>query len=579
MSERPAGGYVVRQRALLAVFACAAAALAWRAIDLQLTHNDFLRDHGDARSLRVVEMPAHRGMINDRRGEPLAISTPVSSVWATPRRVLAAGGRLAELAGLLGTTPEHLRTVMEPRRDREFVYLKRHVPPDLADRVMQLRIDGVSLAQESRRYYPTGEVTAHLLGFTNVDDIGQEGIELAFDDRLRGHNGAKRVIKDRLGRTIENVESIRAAEPGHDLVLSIDKRIQYVAYRELKAAVLANRARAGSVVVMDTRTGEVLAMVNQPSYNPNNRSGRKGDFFRNRALTDVYEPGSTIKPFTIAAALDAGAFKPDTRIDTNPGRFTIGRHTVRDIHNYGVLDVTGVIEKSSNVGASKIALALDPEVLWHSFHALGFGSGTGLGFPGESPGYLPDYQGWREIEHATLAFGYGLSSTTAQLAQAYGVFANDGRLVPLTLEHRAQAPPGVRVYSEETARAVLRMMQGVVEVGTARLAAVPGYRVAGKTGTVHKLLEDGYATDRYLSLFAGLVPATRPRLAAVIMIDEPQGGEYYGGRVAAPVFAAIMREALRLMNVPPDDPPSLPTHVVALRETPPPDTAAEGGSP
>ncbi|MCC7410231.1 MAG: penicillin-binding protein 2 [Gammaproteobacteria bacterium] len=547
-------GYPLRRRIVLAVFALVAAGLSWRGVDLQLTNNQVLKTQGNARYLRVVEIPAHRGVITDRRGEPLAISTPVSSIWGTPRRLLAERARWPRLASLLGTDTEYLRTVLEPRADREFVYLKRHVSPDLAERVMALGIDGVALVQEQRRYYPAGEVTAHVLGFTNVDDVGQEGVELAFEGHLSGINGAKRVLRDRLGRIVENVERIRSPQPGHGLALSIDKRIQYLAYRELKSAVMTHRARAGSIVIIDPASGEVLAMVNQPSFNPNNRSDLKGDYYRNRAVTDVIEPGSTIKPLTVSAALDSGAFEPSTRIDTRPGHFTIGRHTVRDVHDYGVLDVTGVLVKSSNVGASKMALALDPEVLWSAFHGVGFGMTTQLGFPGESAGQLRDYQGWREIEHATMAFGYGLSTTVVQLAQAYGVIANDGRLVPLTLVRAdGPSPEGKQVFHAQAARAVRAMLEAVVRTGTGTKAAVRGYRVAGKTGTVRKLTGDGYAENRYLSLFAGFVPASNPRLVTVVLIDEPKGAEYYGGLVAAPVFARIMRDAVRLLNIPPDD--------------------------
>ncbi|MGE0384854.1 MAG: peptidoglycan D,D-transpeptidase FtsI family protein [Gammaproteobacteria bacterium] len=555
-----------RRWVLLGLFALAACGLAWRALTLQLTHHDFLKGQGDDRSVRVVELAAHRGTITDRNGEALAVSTPVSSVWAAPRRLLQQRNRWAELGEVIGLSREHLRSLIEPRVSREFVYLRRHVSPELADAVARLGIEGVGLVKESRRYYPAGEVTAHLLGFTNVDDVGQEGVELAFDKPLSGIDGAKRVIKDRLGRIVENIEIIRAPQDGTSIALSIDKRVQYVAYREVKAAVMANRARAASAVIVDARTGEILAIVNQPSFNPNNRGALKGEFYRNRAMTDVYEPGSVMKPFTIAAALDAGTIEPGTRVDTGPGQFTIGSHTVHDIHNYGTLDITGIIEKSSNIGATKIALGLDSEVLWRAFHGAGFGTTSGTGFPGESPGFLPDYNRWREIEHATISFGYGLSTTTAQLAQAYTVFANRGRLVPASLLRRDGAADGERVFSEHTAETMRAMLQTVVESGTGKLAAVPGYHVAGKTGTVHKIEGDGYAPDRYLSVFAGLVPATNPRLVGVVMIDEPQGGEYYGGRVAAPVFAAIMRDALRLLNIPPDDPPTVLAAAMALHE-------------
>lgn len=553
MSQVLPRGHAVRRRIAVGVLFIAAGGLAWRAVDLQLTRNDFLRDRGDARYLRVVAVPAHRGMITDRHGEPLAISTPVSSVWAAPRRLLADRSRWPELAAVLGTNVEHLRAVVEPRADREFVYLKRHVPPALAAQIAGLGVDGVALTREYRRYYPTGEVTAHVLGFTNVDDVGQEGLELAFDAALRGVEGAKRVIKDNLGRVVENVESIRAPEPGRTLKLSIDKRVQYVAYRELKAAVQAHRARGGAIVVLDAQSGEILAMANQPSFNPNNRNQLESAYYRNRAVTDVFEPGSTAKPFTVAAALESGVFTTGSRIDTAPGRFAIGRHTIHDLHDYGVLDLAGVIVRSSNVGAAKIALALDAERLWRTLHAVGFGRLTELGFPGESAGKLNDYEDWREIEQATLAFGYGLAATPVQLAGAYAVIAAGGRRLPLTLIAREGRPAGERVLSARVASELRAMLEGVVTAGTGKRAGVPGYRVAGKTGTVHKPGAQGYAEDRYVSLFAGFAPASTPRLVAVVVIDEPRAGEYFGGSVAAPVFGAVTRAALRLLNVPPDD--------------------------
>jgi cell division protein FtsI (penicillin-binding protein 3) len=536
----------------MVVFGIGAAGLGWRALDLQLTNREFLQDHGDARYLRAVETKAHRGMIVDRNGEPLAISTPVHSVWANPGTFLKHRHQWAQLAALLDTTVEHLETLILPRQEREFVYLRRHISPDLAATLRRAAIPGVGLIEEHRRYYPAAEVTAHLLGFTNVDDQGQEGIELAFDSTLKGTPGLRRVMKDRIGRIVEDVERIRAVRPGHDLTLSIDKRIQYVAYRELKAAVQAHHAIAGSAVLLDSRTGEILALVNQPSFNPNNRSELKGDHYRNRAVTDVFEPGSTVKPFTIAAALESGRYTPATSIDTAPGFFKVGRDTVRDARNFGRLDVVGVIEKSSNVGASKIALSMEAKTLWETFSSVGFGSGTGIGLPGESFGRLNDFRHWQEIEHATHAFGYGLSVTALQLARAYSVFATDGVTRPLSIVRQKQPPPGRRVISRATADLVKGMLRRAVTHGTGTHAAVAGYTVAGKTGTVHKSTTNGYAEDRYLSLFAGLIPATDPRLVAVVVIDEPRGGEHFGGRVAAPIFARIMQEATRTLNLVPD---------------------------
>lgn len=541
-----------RGRLLLSLFAIAAAALVWRAAYLQLTHKDFLQNHGDARYLRTVAIPAHRGVIMDRYGEPLAVSTPVSSVWAMPRQLASAPAQWPKLADALDLRVGQLKALIEPRIHREFVYLKRRVDPMVARQVMNLGIPGVSLQSEYRRYYPMAEVTAHLLGFTNIDDSGQEGVELAFDGHLRGTPGAKRVIKDRLGQSVKNVESIRAPKPGQDLTLSIDKRLQYVAYRELKAGVQRHQARAGSIVILDTQSGGILAMVNQPSYNPNNRNGLKGEHFRNRAVTDVFEPGSTIKPFTVAAALETGAYAPSTRIDTHPGYFRVGRHTIKDLHNYGVLDVLGIIKNSSNVGATKIALSLEPDTIWRLFNRLGFGGYTAIGFPGEAPGYLRDHHEWRALERATLAFGYGLSVTTLQLAQAYLILATDGIALPLTLEQRLGPLEAERILTPKTAQQVRAMLEEVVRDGTGTRAQVAGYRLAGKTGTVHKPSRRGYAEHRYVALFGGMIPASKPRLVAVVMVDEPRGGDYFGGMVAAPIFAQVMRDAVRLMNIPPD---------------------------
>ncbi len=546
--------YAGRRNVVTLIFAAAAAALIARAVALQFTHREFLQGHGDARFLRVVSTEAHRGMIVDRMDEPLAISTLVSSVWANPRKLSLSAADWRRLAALLGTDAPTLKTLVARRKGRDFVYLKRQVEPGVAQRITAAGLPGIAIDREYRRYYPTGEVTAHLLGFTNVDDSGQEGVELAFDRHLRGASGAVRVIKDRLGRVVENVESIQPARPGRDLAISIDRRLQYLAYRELKMAIFAHRAQAGAMVILDARTGEVLAMANQPSYNPNNRAGLRGEYYRNRAVTDVFEPGSTLKPFTIAAALDSGNFYPDTPVETGPGFFTVGGYKVRDIHNYGRLDVAGVIAKSSNVGAARIALAMEPQQIWGMLNRVGFGSVTATGFPGEAAGRLTDYRHWRDIEQATLAFGYGLSATTLQLAQAYSAFANGGVLVPMTLLRTGRPPAGRRVMSAESAAHVRAMLETVIRDGTGRLAYIPGYRVAGKTGTVHKAGTDGYAEDRYLSLFAGIVPAGNPRLVAVVVIDDPRSGEYFGGRVAAPVFSRVMQDALRLLNVPPDDP-------------------------
>jgi cell division protein FtsI (penicillin-binding protein 3) len=542
--------------------------LLWRAVDLQLLNNDFLRNHGDARALRVVKIPAHRGVITDRNGEPLAMSTPVHSIWATPRKALEYPEQLQSLAELLGINNDDLLQMLRDRIGRDFVYLKRHIDPDLADQINDLNLPGVYLQREYRRYYPAGEVTAHLIGFTNVDDNGQEGLELAYDAWLRGTPGSKRVLKDRLGRVVENIESITASKPGKILNLSIDRRVQYLAYRELKATVMNHQARGGSLVMLDVRTGEVMAMVGQPSYNPNNRSGLKSEYYRNRAVTDILEPGSTIKPFTISAALESGQYLSSTTIDTHPGYFKVGDHTIRDIRNYGVIDVATVIKKSSNVGASKIALSLEPKTLWEMFSRLGFGQLTGSAFPGETTGNLSSYHNWSDVELATIAFGYGLSVTALQLAQAYAVLAAEGVMTPISFIKVSDPVAGQRVMSVSVARQVRKMLESVVqEQGTGKRAAVRGYRIAGKTGTVHKATQGGYSEDRYLSLFAGMAPASHPRFAMVVVLDEPGGNEYYGGQVAAPVFSKVMAGSLRLLNITPDDIPAFTSQIMASSES------------
>jgi len=548
--------------------------LVWRAIDLQVVSRQFLQNQGDARYLREVSVPADRGMILDRNGEPLAISTPVDSVWANPQELVKARGEWVRLCVELNLDISELQQLLANHSNKEFVYLKRHVIPEIAQRVADLKIPGVFLSRENRRYYPAGEVTSHVIGFTNIDDRGQEGVELAMDEWLRGTPGSKRVIKDRLGQIVEEVEQVRLPQRGNDVVLTIDRRIQYLAYRELKAAVQKNQAKSGSVVILDAHNGEILAMVNQPSYNPNNRDALQLDRLRNRAVTDVFEPGSTAKPFTVAAALESGKYKPQSIIDTTPGLYRVGRKVIRDHRNYGAIDMATLIQKSSNVGASKLALSIEPRMLWTVFAGAGFGETTGVSFPGESTGLLSDYYSWREIERATLSYGYGMSVTALQLARAYTLFANDGSIKPVTLVRNNQNSDDPSLYyraepvlSKSTVDQVRQMMEMVVEDGgTGVNAQVPGYKIAGKTGTVKKSGEGGYIEDSYVSLFAGLAPATKPRLLMVVMINEPRGDEYYGGAVAAPVFSKVMTGALRLMDVPPDDLPSLQGAHVAYLE-------------
>jgi cell division protein FtsI (penicillin-binding protein 3) len=539
---------------MVGLFLSAAALLSARALYLQWVETEVLQHRAAQLHLRVVELPAHRGMITDRRGEPLAISTPIDTAGAAPAELLQARERLPEVARVLDIDAERLSRILRTRQDREFAFLKRHLLPSVSERLSALGVPGIVLRREYHRYYPGSESTAHLIGFTDIDDIGQEGLERAFDDTLRGTPGHKRVIKDNRRRVVENIEVIASARPGRDLALSIDKRVQHVAYRELRSAVQRHRARAGSVVVLDARTGEVLAAVNRPSYNPNDRRQIKGEYHRNRAFTDVFEPGSTLKPFTIAAALQAGACQPSTVIDTWPGVLRVGRQIIRDIHDYGLLDVTGVIEKSSNVGTAKIALSLSPEVLWRSLVRLGFGRSPDSGFPGEAEGSLPHHRHWREIDHATMAFGYGLSVSAVQLASAYTALANGGVLMQAGIVRLDAPPAGTRVLSRTVADQIRRMLEGVVTGGTGTRAQIPGYRIAGKTGTVHKTRPGGgYTKDRYLALFAGMIPASRPRLVGVVVIDEPRTGGYFGGEIAAPVFSSIMTEAVRLFDISPDD--------------------------
>jgi len=557
MTGQPQLIHPARHFIVLGLLAMVIFFLLWRAVDLQVMNNGFLQEQGDARHLRVLDMPAHRGMITDRNGEPLAISTPVDSVCANPQEVIMARDSWPLLARMLDISPDYLQRRLMDNAAREFVYIKRHINPEIAQQVMALNIPGIFLQREYRRYYPAGEVTTHIVGFTNIDDAGQEGLELAYDKWLRGTPGSKRVIKDRLGRVIENVESIEEPAPGMDLKLSIDRRIQYLAYRELKAAILQHNARSGSAVMLDVRTGEVVAMVNQPSFNPNNRGTLHSDHYRNRAVTDVFEPGSTIKPFTVAAALETGKFHPHTFIDTSPGFFRVGKNTVRDIRNFGSIDVTAIIQKSSNVGASKIALSLEPKQMWGMFSRVGFGALTGSGFPGEVGGLLSDYWRWHDIERATLSFGYGLSVTPLQLAHAYTVLADKGRMKPVSFLMVNEVPRGESVIDAKIAQQVVAMMEKVITTeGTGVMARIAGYHVAGKTGTVQKSGIGGYSNEHYIAMFAGIAPASRPRLAMVVVINEPRNEEYYGGHVAAPVFATVMAGALRLMGIAPDDVPA-----------------------
>lgn len=542
-----------RRRVLLVAVLLGFAVLVGRSIYLQSTHKQFLQQKGDARYSRTLKLPAHRGMIMDRHGEPLAISTPVESIWASPPDVKINKEQLKALAKLLDLKPEGIDSKLA-NNPREFVYIKRRIPPELAAQVMRLGIPGIFMQREYRRYYPAGEVSAHIVGFTGVDEIGREGFELAAQDWLSGKTGSRRVIKDRQGRIVEDLEAVKVPQDGKDLVLAIDRKVQYLAFRELAKAVEQHQARAGAVIVLDAKTGEVLAMANVPSYNPNNPVNLAGRA-RNRAIVDIFEPGSTLKPFTAAAALEAGTFNADTMIQTSPGAFKIGPNTIRDVHPQGLINVSQVIQKSSNVGSAKMALSLEPKYLWNVFNQVGFGRSTNVGFPGEAAGKLRDFKTWRPIEQATMSYGHGISMTLLQLARAYTVFANDGELRPVTLHKLKEPAVGEQVFSVQTARALREMMElAVLPGGTAPRAQVLGYRVAGKTGTAHKLGVGGYQRDKYVSSFVGMAPASDPRLIMAVMIDEPTAGQYYGGAVAAPVFSAVMAGALRMMAIPQDAP-------------------------
>ncbi len=528
--------------------------LAGRAVYLQGLNNAFLQAKGESRYTRSMEITATRGVIVDRNNDLLAISTPVESVAASPADIEISEDQALKLAKLLQIDAADLKRKLEDAQ-REFVYLKRQLPPEQAAKVVELNIPGVFLQREYRRFYPAAEQLAHIIGFTNIDGKGQEALELAFEDQLRGKSGFRRVIKDRKGRIVEDMESIRAPQHGERLMLTIDAKIQHLAFRELKKAMVNHRAKAGGIVVLDAATGEVLAMANFPTYNPNQRGGVDASRMRNRVVTDLFEPGSTLKPFTVATALEMGAVTPATIIDTAPGQLTIGKATIHDAHPSGALTVAQVIQKSSNVGAAKLALRLPSEKMWNVFNSVGFGTPPQSGFPGEVSGRLRAHENWKPIEQATMSYGHGISVSLLQLARAYSIFATDGELKSPALIKRDAPAEARRVISVETAQAVRRMLEMAVQPGgTAPQARVAGYRVAGKTGTAHKIEGRGYAVNRYIASFVGFAPVSNPRLIVAVMIDEPAAGQYYGGAVAAPVFSEVVGGALRLMGVPPDAP-------------------------
>jgi len=543
-------------------------ALVGRVLSLQILDTEhgyeFLQSQGEMRAVRTAEIPAYRGVITDRRGEPLAVSTPVISIWVNPSG-LADSPRLPELAAALGLELATLQERLARYKGKQFMYLQRHMVPEDARKILALKIMGVSGEREYRRFYPAGEVVGQLVGFTNVDDQGIAGLELAYEDWLKGQPGKKKYIKDLHGEVVRDIGVMTPAQPGKDLRLSIDLRLQYLEHRELRKAVTALGAESGSIVTLDAHTGEILALVNYPTYNPNSSRGADPATMRNRAVTDVYEPGSTMKTLTLVAALESGRFTTQTMIDTSPGRIRVGPKVYPDPRNYGLISVSRVIEKSSQVGTTKIALDLGHEPIREVFNRFGIGHLPGTGFPGESAGSLPDRARWYATEKVSLAFGYGISATPLQLARAYSVFANGGVQAPLSLlALNGEAPAGERIVSPQIAREVLGVLHGVTgDEGTARKARVPGYPVGGKTGTVRKIGPGGYLPDEYVAWFAGIAPVDNPRIVTVVVINGPQGAAYGGGAVAAPLFSTVTQGALRLLNMPPTDAAAMAEAVAA----------------
>ncbi|KTT20220.1 cell division protein [Pseudomonas parafulva] len=556
--------YPWRFRVVVGLLALMVGAICWRIIDLQVVDRDFLKGQGDARSLRHIPIPAHRGLITDRNGEPLAVSTPVTTLWANPKEMQASRDRWPQLAAALGQNPQQLTERLTQQANKEFIYLVRGLTPEQGQHVLDLKVPGVYGLEEFRRFYPAGDVTAHMVGFTDLDDHGREGVELAYDEWLAGVPGKRQVIKDRRGRLIKDIQVTKNAKAGKTLALSIDLRLQYLATRELRNAIAEQDAKAGSLVIMDVKTGEVLAMVNQPTYNPNNRRSMFPAAMRNRAIIDVFEPGSTVKPISMSAALESGRWKPTDKVEVYPGSLQIGRYTIKDVSRSEgpILDLTGILINSSNVGMSKIAFDIGGEAIYRVMSQVGLGQYTGLGFPGERVGNLPNHREWRKAETATLSYGYGVSVTALQLVHAYAALANDGKMVPLSILKVDKAPEAVQAIPKETAETVQGMLQQVIEAprGVFR-AQVPFYHVAGKSGTARKATvgSKGYTENAYRSLFAGFGPMSDPRYAIVVVIDEPGKGGYFGGLVSAPVFSKVMSGTLRLMNVPPDNlPPPAP---------------------
>lgn len=540
--------------------------LAGRAVQLQLLESDFLESRADAQHVREATIVARRGRILDRNGQPLAVSAPVDSFWTHPDSLEELRPYLADVAGLLGIPAGRIEEKLVEARGREFVWLKRGLPPDLSRQVQDLKAPGLHLTREYRRYYPAGEIAGHLVGFAGIDENGQEGLELAFEPWLKGRDGRKQVIRDRLGRHVRDIAGLAPLERGRDLHLGLDLRLQYLAHTELKEAVKRHKAQSGSIVMLDVRSGEVLAMVSQPSYNPNNRGLLEPGSTRNRAALDLFEPGSTIKPFVVAAALESGAWRVDEPIDTGPGFIRVGPKLVEDRTPLGVIDLATLVRRSSQVGATIVAMDLEPHRFWETLAGVGFGRATESGFPGESEGSLDNYKYWKPVDQAVMGYGYGVAVTALQLARAYAVFASGGRAIPVSLDRTGEDPPGVRVFSERTAATLIELLQEPLGPGgTATGARIHGYRVAGKTGTVEKLGARGYQSDRHTALFVGFAPASRPRVVAAVVIDDPMTGGYFGGQVAAPVFSRVVAGALRLLGAPMDGVPQEAGTMVAAR--------------
>jgi len=542
-----------RYNSIVIIFGILFVGLGARAVQLQIIDNDYLQSQGDARYLRVQKEPPTRGMITDRNGQPIAVSTPVDSIWMQPATILRQKQEYSykELSKLLEISPKELLAKAEKRKGREFVYLKRHLPPQLANKILALNVPGINKVREYKRYYPTGPVMGHVLGFTNIDNEGQEGLELAYDDKLKGQAGRTQVLRDKVGHVVEYVEQLARVRHGDDIVLSLDTRIQYLAYRHLQAAVKKHNATSASLVALDAKTGEVLSMISMPDFNPNDRGDLKSAHFRNRSITDSYEPGSTVKPITVAMAMEEGVVDASTMIDTEKGFYYIGRSRISDTKPYGEITVSDVIKKSSNIGSAKIAMMLDPNDLYHTYRDLGFGRTNKLKIQGEQKGMLANRK--KPIEHATMSYGYGLSVNTLQLARSYQALANDGVLLPVSLHPVDKTPKGERIFSAEVADQIALMLElAVSDSGTAPKARVDQYRVGGKTGTAHRVVDGRYQDDSYMSLFAGFAPISDPEIVLVVSVNDPKGVDYYGGLVAAPVFSEVMAGALRLRGVAPD---------------------------